>query len=149
MIDENLQWNICIWIIYIYYFGISTYITAFVSTRIARLYSACIQSRIVCGIEVFGDCAKEYLNRINTYNFVNIWCTNSSYWFIASATAILTLQTNVCTKKIEPVFQNVSERACSIYFSHCCHVSMVTHQWLNAISMIHKTHLLHIYCCTN
>ena len=53
MIDENL------------YIGIFNHVKTMISKKIARqLYFAFIHSRIKCGIEVFGDCANEYLQKL-------------------------------------------------------------------------------------
>ena len=67
MIDENLYWNIHTDYVYnslVKYFGIFNHIKTDVSRKIARqLYFAFIHSRIKYDIEVFGDCAKEYMKK--------------------------------------------------------------------------------------
>ena len=68
MIDENLYWHMHAEYVYnslVKYFGIFNHVKAIISKKIARqLYFAFIHSRIKYGIEVFGDCAKEYLQKL-------------------------------------------------------------------------------------
>ena len=68
MIDENLYWHMHVEHVYNYlvkYFGIFNYVKTIISKKIARqLYFAFIHSRIKYGIEVFGDCANEYLQKL-------------------------------------------------------------------------------------
>ena len=68
MIDENLYWHMHVEHVYnslLKYFGIFNHIKAMITRKIARqLYFAFIHSRIKYGIEVFGDCANEYLQKL-------------------------------------------------------------------------------------
>ena len=65
MIDENLYWHMHVEHVYnslVKYFGIFNHVKTMISKKIARqLYFAFIHSRIKYEIEVFGDCANEYL----------------------------------------------------------------------------------------
>ena len=65
MIDESLYWHMHAEYVYnslVKYFGIFNHVKTIISKKIARqLYFAFIHSRIKYGIEVFGDCANEYL----------------------------------------------------------------------------------------
>ena len=77
MIDENLYWHMHIEHVYnslVQYFGIFNHVKTMISKKIARqLYFAFIHLRIKYGIEVFGDCANEYLQKLqviqNKLNF--------------------------------------------------------------------------------
>ena len=68
MIDENLYWHMHVEYVYnslVKYFGIFNHIKTMITKKIARqLYFAFIHSRIKYGIEVFGDCANEYLQKL-------------------------------------------------------------------------------------
>ena len=68
MIDENLYWQMHAEYVYnslVKYFGIFNRVKTIISKKIARqLYFAFIHSRIKYGIEVFGDCANEYLQKL-------------------------------------------------------------------------------------
>ena len=68
MIDENLYWHMHAEYVYnslVKYFGIFNHVKTIISKKIARqLYFAFIHSRIKYGIEVFGDCANEYLQKL-------------------------------------------------------------------------------------
>ena len=68
MIDENLYWYMHVEHVYDYlvkHFGIFNHVKTIISKKIARqLYFAFIHSRIKYGIEVFGDCANEYLQKL-------------------------------------------------------------------------------------
>ena len=70
VIDENLYWNahadfVCASLVK--YFGIFNHIKSFITSRIARqMYFAFINSRISYGIEVYGHCADEHLNKLQT-----------------------------------------------------------------------------------
>ena len=68
MIDENLYWHMHVEHVYnslLKYFGIFNRIKTMITRKIARqLYFAFIHSRIKYGIEVFGDCANEYLQKL-------------------------------------------------------------------------------------
>ena len=68
MIDENLYWHMHAEYVYnslVKYIGIFNHVKTIISRKIARqLYFAFIHSRIICGIEVFGDCANEYLQKL-------------------------------------------------------------------------------------
>ena len=68
MIDENLYWHMHVEHVYnslVKYFGIFNHVKTIISKKIARqLYFAFIHSRIKYGIEVFGDCANEYLQKL-------------------------------------------------------------------------------------
>ena len=68
MIDENLYWHMHADYIYnslVKYFGIFNHVKTIISKQIARqLYFAFIHSHIKYGIEVFGDCANEYLQKL-------------------------------------------------------------------------------------
>ena len=69
-IDEHLYWHEHVNNVYsslVKYFGIFNHVKSIVSKRIARqLYFAFIHSRIKYGIEVFGDCAKESIQKLQT-----------------------------------------------------------------------------------
>ena len=68
MIDENLYWHMHVEHVYnslMKYFGIFNHVKTIISKNIARqLYFAFIHSRIKYGIEVFEDCANEYLQKL-------------------------------------------------------------------------------------
>ena len=72
MIDKNLYWHMHAEYVYnslVKYFGIFNHkifiIKTIISKKIARqLYFVFIHSRIKYGIEVFGDCANEYLQKL-------------------------------------------------------------------------------------
>ena len=70
VIDENLYWNahadfVCASLVK--YFGMFNHIKLFITSRIARqMYFAFINSRISYGIEVYGHCADEHLNKLQT-----------------------------------------------------------------------------------
>ena len=68
MIDENLYWHMHVEHVYnslVKYFGIFNHVKTIISKKIARqLYFAFIHSRIKYGIEVFGDRANEYLQKL-------------------------------------------------------------------------------------
>ena len=68
MIDENLYWHMHVEYVYNYlvkYFGIFNHVKTIISKKIARqLYLALIHSRIKYGIEVIGDCANEYSQKL-------------------------------------------------------------------------------------
>ena len=68
MIDENLYWHMHVEHMYnslVKYFGIFNHIKTLISKKIARqLYFAFIHLRINIGIEVTGDCANEYLQKL-------------------------------------------------------------------------------------
>ena len=68
MIDENLYWHLhveCVYNCLVKYFGIINHVKTIISKKIARqLYFAFIHSRIKYGIDVFGDCANEYLQKL-------------------------------------------------------------------------------------
>ena len=68
MIDENLYWHMHVEHVYsslVKYFGIFNHIKTMISKKIARqLYFAFIHSRMKYGIEVFGYCANEYLQKL-------------------------------------------------------------------------------------
>ena len=68
MIDENLYWHMHVEHVYnslVKYFGLFNHVKTIISKKIARqLYFAFIHSRIKYGIEVFGDCANEYLQKL-------------------------------------------------------------------------------------
>ena len=68
MVDENLYWHMHVEHVYnslVKYFGIFNHVKTMISKKIARqLYSVFIHSRIKYGIEVFGNCANEYLQKL-------------------------------------------------------------------------------------
>ena len=68
MIDENLYWHMHAEYVYdslVKYFGIFNHVKTIISKKIARkLYFAFIHSRIKYGIEVLGDCANKYLQKL-------------------------------------------------------------------------------------
>ena len=68
MIDENLYWHMHAEYVYnslVKYFGIFNHVKTIISKKIARqLYFAFIHSRIKYGIEVLGDCANEYSQKL-------------------------------------------------------------------------------------
>ena len=68
MFDENLYWHMHVEHVYnslLKYFGIFNHVKTMISKKIAsQLYFAFIRSRIKYGIEVFGDCANEYLQKL-------------------------------------------------------------------------------------
>ena len=68
MIDENLYWDMHVQYVYnslVKYFGMFNHVKTIISKKIARqLYFAFIHSRIKYGNEVFGDCANEYLQKL-------------------------------------------------------------------------------------
>ena len=68
LIDENLYWYMHAEYVYnslVKYFGIFNHVKTIISKKIARqLYFAFIHSRIKYGIKVFGDCANEYLQKL-------------------------------------------------------------------------------------
>ena len=65
------------------YFGIFNHVKTMISKKIVRqMYFAFIHSRIKYGIEVFGDCAKEYLQKLQVIQkqtpktIIEFWPTN-------------------------------------------------------------------------
>ena len=68
MIDENLYWHMHAEYVYnslVKYFGIFNHVKTIISKKIAmQLYFAFMHSRIKYGIEVFGDFANEYLQKL-------------------------------------------------------------------------------------
>ena len=68
MIDENLYWHMHAEYVYnslVKYFDIFNHVKTIISKKIARqLYFAFMHSRIKYGIEVFGDFANEYLQKL-------------------------------------------------------------------------------------
>ena len=68
MIDENLYCRMHVEYVYnslVKHFGIFNHVKTIIPKKIARqLYFALIHSRIKYGIEVFGDCANEYLQKL-------------------------------------------------------------------------------------
>ena len=68
LLDKKLYWHehvtqTCVSLIK--YFGIFNHIKNFVSVKIARqLYFAFMYSRIQYGIEIYGNCAKETLSKL-------------------------------------------------------------------------------------
>ena len=68
MIDENLYWHMHVEYVYnslVKYFVIFNHVKTIMSKKIARqLYFAFIYSRKKYGIEVFRDCANEYLQKL-------------------------------------------------------------------------------------
>ena len=69
-LDENFYWNahadfLCASLVK--YFGIFNHIKSFITSRIAwQLYFAFINSRISCGIELYGHWADEHLSKLQT-----------------------------------------------------------------------------------
>ena len=100
MIDENLNWHMHVEHVYnshVKYFGIFNHIKTIVSKKIARhLYFAFIHSRIKYGIEVFGDCANEYLKKMQVIQnkllstIIKFWPTNFYQW-VTSTTVFVNL----------------------------------------------------------
>ena len=86
MIDENLYWHMhaeCVYKSLVKYFGIFNHVKTIIFKKIARqLYFAFIHSRIKYGIKVFGDCANEYLQKLQVMQkktskiIVKIWPSN-------------------------------------------------------------------------
>ena len=68
LIDENFNWHMHVEHVgnsLVKYFGTFSHVKAIISKKIARqLYFVFIHSRIKYGIEVFGDCANEYLQKL-------------------------------------------------------------------------------------